>query len=51
MQSVVMVRDLGKKRMPPVLIMIASLIVFGVTCSSLHRRDKALMAARATVDA
>ena len=50
-QSVVMVRDLGKKRVPAVLITIASLIVFGITCNSLHRRDKALMAARATVDA
>lgn len=50
-QSVVMVRDLGKKRVPAVLITISSLIIFGITCNSLHRRDKALMAARAAVDA
>lgn len=50
-QSVVMVRDLGKKRLPPVLLMISSLIVFAITCSTLHRRDKAVAAARATVDA
>lgn len=45
-QSVVMVRDLGKLRMPAVLTMLASLIVFGITCNVLHRRDKAVMAAR-----
>ena len=44
--SVVMVRDLGKLRLPPVLIMLASLIVFGITCNALHRRDKAVWAAR-----
>ena len=45
--SVIMVRDLGSKRLPPVLLMIASLIVFGVTCNVLHRRDKQLAEARA----
>ena len=50
-QSVVMVRDLGKKRLPSVLIMLASLIVFAITCNVLHRRDKAVMAARAAVNA
>jgi hypothetical protein len=45
--SVVMVRDLGKLRVPPVLIMLASMIVFAVTCNALHRRDKAVWAARA----
>lgn len=44
--SVVMVRDLGKKRLPSVLIMLASLIVFGISCNALHRRDKAIWAAR-----
>jgi hypothetical protein len=44
--SVVMVRDLGKKRLPAVLISMASLIVFGVACNALHRRDKAVWAAR-----
>jgi hypothetical protein len=46
-QSVVLVRDQGKLRVPSVLIMIASLIVFGITTNTLHRRDKATWAARA----
>lgn len=46
-QSVVMVRDLGKRRVPAVLLTISSLIVFAVACNALHRRDKAAMAARA----
>lgn len=50
-QSVIMVRDLGKLRVPAVLIMLSSLIVFAITCNVLHRRDKALTAARAAVDA
>jgi hypothetical protein len=45
--SVVLVRDLGKLRVPSFLIMCSSLIIFGITCNMLHRRDKALMAARA----
>jgi hypothetical protein len=43
----VLVRDLGKLRVPPVLIMLAAMIVFGITCNTLHRRDKASWAARA----
>lgn len=50
-QSVIMVRDLGKKRVPPVLLSLASLIVFAISCNALHRRDKAVAAARAAVDA
>ena len=46
-QSVIMVRDDGKLRVPPVLIMLASMIVFGISTSTLHRRDKAAWAARA----
>jgi hypothetical protein len=46
-QSVILVRDQGKLRVPPVMIMLASLIVFGITTSTLHRRDKATWAARA----
>jgi hypothetical protein len=45
--SVIMVRDLGSLRLPSMLIGIGSSIIFGVACHSLHRRDKALMAARA----
>ncbi|MCU1377903.1 MAG: hypothetical protein JWN29_886 [Acidimicrobiales bacterium] len=50
-QTVILVRDLGKLRVPPVLIMLASTIVFGITCNTLHRRDKATWAARAAVEA
>jgi len=46
-QTVVMERDLGNRRFPPSLITIGSGILFGVTCSALHRRDKASDAARA----
>jgi len=45
--SVILERDLGDKRLPPVLLTIGSLIIFGVSCNVLHRRDKAVMAARA----
>lgn len=44
--SVILERDLGDKRLPPVLVTIGSAIIFGVTCNVLHRRDKAVMAAR-----
>lgn len=45
--SVVLERDLGNKRLPPALLTLGALIVFGVVCNVLHRRDKAVMAARA----
>lgn len=50
-ESVILIRDLGKLRVPSFLIGSASLIVFGVTCSVLHRRDKAAMEARAAAAA
>jgi hypothetical protein len=49
--SVILERDLGNKRLPPALLTLGSLIVFVVTCNVLHRRDKAVMAARAAADA
>jgi hypothetical protein len=45
--SVILERDLGDRRLPPVMVTLGSLIIFGITCSALHRRDKAVMAARA----
>ena len=45
--SVILERDLGDKRLPPVMLTLGSLIIFGVTCNVLHRRDKAVTAARA----
>ncbi|HUF32200.1 MAG TPA: hypothetical protein VMN58_03190 [Acidimicrobiales bacterium] len=45
--SIVMVRDLGSERLPPAVITIASMIIFGVACNALHRRDKAASEARA----
>jgi hypothetical protein len=50
-ESVILVRDLGKLRVPSFLIMCASGIVFGITCNALHRRDKATWAARAAAAA
>lgn len=38
--SVVMVRDVGSLRLPPILIGFAALIVFSLTCERLHSRDK-----------
>jgi hypothetical protein len=49
--SVILERDLGDKRLPPVLLTLSCLIVFGITCNVLHRRDKAVMAARAEANA
>ena len=45
--SVIMVRDLGSRRQPAIFLTIASAIVFGVCCNSLHRRDKLVAEARA----
>jgi len=47
--TLIMVRDLGNVRLPPFLISIFSLIVFGVTCSVLHERDKEIMRARGQI--
>jgi hypothetical protein len=45
--TVVMERDLGSVRQPPIIITAASLVIFGVICYVLHQRDKEIMAARA----
>jgi len=45
--TVVQLRDLGNVRVPPFLVMMSSGIIFGICCSSLHRRDKAIMGLRA----
>jgi hypothetical protein len=45
--SVVMVRDLGTRRLPSVGVTIFSGIVFAILCNSLHRRDKLVAEARA----
>jgi len=49
--TLVMVRDLGSVRFPPFLISLFSLIVFLVTCSALHERDKEIMRARGQIPA
>lgn len=46
--TLVLVRDRGSIRFPPFMIILASSIIFAVTCVSLHRRDKELAAAKAT---
>lgn len=45
--TVVLVRDLGSLRQPPLFLGIATGIIFAVACLQLHRRDKAVWAARA----
>ncbi|MBA3653545.1 MAG: hypothetical protein H0W70_05060 [Actinobacteria bacterium] len=45
--SVVMVRDLGSIRFPPFVIALSSLLVFGIVCNVLHRRDQQIWAAQA----
>jgi hypothetical protein len=49
--SVIMVRDLGARRLPSIGVTIFSGIVFGICCNSLHRRDKLVAAARAAAAA
>jgi hypothetical protein len=49
--SVILERDLGDKRLPPFLLVMGSGIIFAVSCNVLHRRDKAVMAARAAANA
>jgi hypothetical protein len=38
--SVVMVRDLGSRRLPSAIITIASAVILAIVCNTLHRRDK-----------
>ena len=47
--SVILVRDLGAVRREPALVALSSLALFGVCASTLHRRDKEAMKARAEV--
>ncbi len=44
--SVIMVRDLGSARLPSAIVTLSSLVVFGIICSTLHRRDKLATAHR-----
>ena len=44
--SVIMVRDLGSLRFPPVVVALCSLLIFGVCCYWLHIRDKQIWAIR-----
>ena len=48
--TVVMVRDLGSIRFPPFVIAVSSLLIFGITCNVLHRRDKEIWKAKAAAD-
>jgi hypothetical protein len=45
--SVVMVRDLGSLRFPPVVVALCFGTIFGISCYWLHQRDKQIWAARA----
>lgn len=46
--AVVMERDLGSLRQPPIFLGLAAGIIFTLVCMQLHRRDKAIQAARAS---
>jgi len=48
--NVVMLRDVGSLRLPPIVLGIAALIVFGVTVEKLHSRDKEIARRRADAD-
>lgn len=49
--TVLLVRDLGTRRLPVFLFAVGSGILFAVTLSVLHRRDKEAMAARGLIPA
>jgi hypothetical protein len=49
--TALVVRDLGALRLPPFLVFLSALTIFGVLVSVLHRRDKLAMAARAALPA
>lgn len=44
--TVVMVRDLGSVRRPPMIIAFFFTLLFAIICNALHRRDKEIMALR-----
>lgn len=48
--SVVMERDLGARRLPPALIALGSLLLFGIFANVLHRRDRDVTRARTEVE-
>jgi len=45
--SVVMLRDVGSLRLPPIVLGFAALLVFAVTVEKLHSRDKEIARRRA----
>ena len=45
--TVVLAHDAGSLRLPPILIGMGSLLIFGLTCERLHARDKALQRRKA----
>lgn len=49
--NILLVRDLGSRRLPLLLFTGANMIFFGVVLSVLHRRDKIAMAARGALPA
>lgn len=38
--SVIMIRDLGAARVPPAIVTLSSVVVFGIICNRMHRRDQ-----------
>ena len=49
--SVIMVRDLGDRRLKPALVAVGSFAIFVALCLMMHERDKAMLARRAEFEA
>jgi hypothetical protein len=45
--SVVMLRDVGSLRLPPIIIGLSALLIFLLVCERLHSRDKEIARRRA----
>jgi len=49
--SVILVRDLGARRQPAIVMTISMSILFGIICYVLHQRDKEIMRVRESTEA
>lgn len=49
--SVVMLRNVGSLRLPPILLGFGSLLIFGLTCENLHAREKEIRRRKAEEEA
>ncbi|MGH9244532.1 MAG: hypothetical protein ACRD29_09485 [Acidimicrobiales bacterium] len=47
LESVILIRDYGDKRLPPFMVTLVFGVLFALACNALHRRDKVVAANRA----